>query len=191
MKISIDVDDEEFLHYEYSSVDESSNDSPLTSSTDEFYSLSIFKYIIIFNITIYIYRRRHQFYECLAACVVSTSVSVRNAAKIVSCIFKDIGSATDTDKSQVVDRNNIRRKQIKKPNKVQSVFFDGKIDKTRLDSGKFIKEEYATTIAETGHKCISRVIKSNADGSAANTGYATGVIWRLGRFAYNEIQIYF
>ena len=39
MKISIDIDEEEFLHYEYSSVDESSNDndSPLTSSTDEEY----------------------------------------------------------------------------------------------------------------------------------------------------------
>ena len=119
---------------------------------------------------------------------------------------------TDTDKSQVVDRNIIRRhckkvrKLTKKPTKVQSVFFDGKIDKTRLASGKFIKEEHVTMIAEPGHVFISHAIpsgRSNAenvtnailsslsdidisdlnvlgsDGAAANTGYKTGVIRRL------------
>ncbi|VEN46785.1 unnamed protein product [Callosobruchus maculatus] len=103
-------------------------------------------------------------------------ISDRTAASISSALLQDIGFISETDTSKVIDRNKVRREREKHRKELQGanishivegLYFDGRKDKTRVQTKKgnkyyssIIKEEHIALIQEPnciylGHLTVS------------------------------------
>lgn len=112
-----------------------------------------------------------------------TSISDRSAAKISTAVLTDMGIISKEEKSSVIDRHKIRRERkklrtslqkVESVPSLQSVYFDGRKDKTLKNEKigrKFYKrsivEEHIVLIREPESKYIGHV--SPESGNASNT----------------------
>ena len=68
------------------------------------------------------------------------NISDRAAAAVLNCYLEEEGMITSDDTSRVVDRNLVRRWKSKVykehiPSKLDGLYFDGKLDRTRQSDG--------------------------------------------------------
>ena len=130
---------------------------------------------------------------------------------VISASAVDEGRVTKHDKSKVVDRNVIIRQRKKarlenpKVIHIDSLYFDGKENKTMMRSGKFEKQDHIAMLSESGQIFIAHVVASSknaedseaaiikglegvhvsnlrvlaGDGTPSNTGHLRGTIARI------------
>ena len=126
------------------------------------------------------------------------------------------------DKKYIIDRSKLRRERIKARkinanihtiNLIKGLYFDGRIDITRLRNGTIKKEEHITLLSEPGNEYIghispnkstsieiySSIIKKldgklkellivGTDGACVNTGKHNGVIRKLEEHVTHKVH---
>ena len=124
---------------------------------------------------IYDFRAQHTYYRCAIAMGDVYAMSSRCLASVISAYAVDEGRVSKHDKSKVVDRNVIIRQRKKarlenpKVIHIDSLYFDGKENKTMMKSGKFEKQDHIAMLSEPGHIFIAHAVASskNAEDSEA------------------------
>ena len=147
-------------------------------------------------------------------------VSDRVAARIVSGAYVDDGTVTSNNLDRIVDRNLIRRqrakfrKQHKIVTSIQSLYFDGKQNKTLQNNGKLVLEEHIALLSQPGNIYIAHAVTPSkcakdtsdailrtiadvnvdelnvigSDGTACNVGYRGGIITRIEKHLQHKCQ---
>ena len=110
----------------------------------------------------YLYRQIHGDHHASTSIILRYGMPERSAAALLTAFMHDEVMLTTNRSARVIDRNVIRRwkqnvfsNQI--PNKINSIYFDGKIDKTRQSDGYFRSEDHITIISEPGSEFITHV----------------------------------
>ena len=126
------------------------------------------------------------------------------------------------DKKYIIDRSKLRRERIKARkinanihtiNLIKGLYFDGRIDITRLRNGTIKKEEHITLLSEPGNEYIGHISPNKStsieiyssiikkldgklkellivvtDGACVNTGKHNGVIRKLEEHVTHKVH---
>lgn len=162
----------------------------------------------------------HTFFQAAIAMGDIYGLSSRCVAAMISAVMVDLGMITKTEREKIVDRNVIIRQRKRarqlnpKVSSISSLYFDGKQNRTMLDSGKRGPQEHICMITEPGNIYIAQAVTPSksaetqlnsmlsslhdvnltnleavgCDGTSTNTGHANGIIARLERFVGHKLH---
>ena len=130
------------------------------------------KYLNSYNF----YRYNHGDRPLTAKMMLRYDIPERAAAALLNAFMYEEGILSDKDMSRVIDRNVIRKWKRSVfeepiPTKLNSLYFDGKINKTRQYDVSFRNEEHIVIVSEPGNEFLTHVTPENS-GSSENVAAA-------------------